>query len=428
MKISFVGLGKLGCGMFATLAKHHDIVGIDKNPELVKKLQKGIVPYTEKDLQEMLDINKERIRVTTDITKVAETDATFIMVPTPSDESGGFSSEYVEKAVLEVGRNIPDTKKYHLVVVCSTLIPGTMEEKIRPVLERSSNRTVGKDIGLCYNPEFMAIGNVIDDFINPDFVIIGETDEKAGKILEDIYSFKKLINYFASFHHMSLYNAELSKVANNAYVAMKMSFANTIGEICEGMPTGDAEKVLSALGSDTRIGKKYLNSGLSYGGPCFPRDSRAFTYSANKYGIRAHLSEMTDIVNIEHINRTVSKILQILSKEGTNKISVLGLTYKPDTMIVEESAASKIVKILMREGIKVRSYDPGALVTTAKSVKECLADAKVCFIATPWNEFKELKKYDFQVMKENPVIIDAWGIQNQLQHDKDIEYILLGKN
>ena len=213
MKISFIGLGKLGCCMFASLAQHFEIVGIDKNPEIIKQLQKGIAPHPEKDLQELLEFNKKNITATMDCTKISETDVTFIMVPTPSDSSGGFSSEYVEKAVLEVGRNIPDTKDYHLVVVCSTLIPGTMEEKIRPVLERASNRKVGekpymtfqtidhkkvaiekKPIGLCYNPEFMAIGNVINNFNHPDFVIIGESDQRAGKILESIYS--KIIYQF----------------------------------------------------------------------------------------------------------------------------------------------------------------------------------------------------------------------------------------
>lgn len=470
MKISFVGLGKLGCCMFASLAKHYEVVGIDINEHIIKSLQEGKSPYPEPELQELLNTVKNNITVTNTHEAVKDTDVTFIMVPTPSDENGGFSSEYVEQAILEVGRNISDEKEYHLIVVCSTLIPGTMEETIRPLLEQASNRIVGdkkrhwktklngkeygvvkKPIGLCYNPEFMALGNVIHDFNYPEFIIIGESDKRAGDLLEEIYQKIAPINEsadigfneYGSFrytplHRMSLYNAELAKIANNAYVAMKMSFANTIGEICEGMPTGNATHVLNALGDDSRIGNRYLQAGLSFGGPCYPRDSRAFTYTANKYGIRAHIAEMIDVVNIEHINRVVSKILQILSKKGTNKISILGVTYKPDTIVVEESASMKIIEKLIAEGIIVTAYDPsislellplpGLTYRVANSVQKCLEYAEVVFIATPWNEFKNLTKNDFKTMKEHPVVIDAWGIQKQLSHDTEIEYHELGVN
>lgn len=440
MKISFVGLGKLGCCMALSLAsKGFHVLGVDLNRELVDKLNKGKAPHFEPGLEELIEDSKDWFQATTDIRKIVDTDVTFIMVPTPSDINGGYSTEYVETAALEVGRYISAKKSYHTVIITSTVIPGSIDYKIIPILERASGRKIGNSLGVCHVPEFMAIGNVIWDFINQDYVIIGESDKRAGGIVEEVY--RQLFRGSTKevpFYHMGLRNAELSKVANNAYVAMKMSFANTIAEICENMPSGNAREVLNALGADRRIGNPYLKPGLAFGGPCYGRDSYAFMFTANKYGAQAHLAQMTDVVNLHQTERMVTAILKALSDAGTNKLAMLGITYKPDTILTEDSAALKIAEKLIKEGIQIRVYDPSFKfemnnlpvvpgLTYEKDIIEVLRNAEVCFIATPWSEFYTIMKQDFRHMKpEKPILIDAWGIQQQLRNDPSIDYREVG--
>jgi len=464
MKISVIGLGKLGATTLAVLAsKGFEVIGIDINKETVDMINKGIPPVYEPGLKELLSENLERITATMDPTKIAETDMTIIIVPTPSTEEGGFSTEYVEKAILEIGRNIPSKKEYHNVVVTSTVLPGSMETIIKPLLERTSNRRVGdktvsekikingedkiikkKPIGLCYNPDFIALGDIINGLLKPDMVLIGESDEKAGDMIEQMHNgltwkrdtHSQIVSY-APIHRMSLYNAELAKISLNAYITMKISFANTIAEICEGMPTGNSEQVLQAIGSDRRVGKEYLRGGLSYSGPCFPRDNRAFMFTATKYGSQSLISQMVDLVNTQQIERMVTYILKALSEVGTNKLSVLGLTYKPGTVVTEESASLKIIQKLLREGIEIAVYDPAPAyvdlpmisgLVFSKSIPQVLLHAEVCFIATPWDQFKTISKEMFlNCMKEKPTIIDAWGIQSQLQYDSDFDYREIGR-
>lgn len=275
-KISIVGLGKLGaCTLVALASKGFEVIGIDVNKDTVDKINKGIPPIYEPALEPLLKLYKDRIKATIYHEEIKETDMTIFIVPTPSLPDGSFSTEYLEAAILETGRCLPDSKKYHNFVVTSTVLPGDMETKIKPLLEQCTNKKVGKELGLCYNPDFIALGNVINGLLSPDMVLIGESDPRAGDMVEQMHIHltgveitEKLSVSQTPIHRMSLYNAELAKISLNAYVTMKISFANTITQICGEMPTGDAEKVLNAIGDDTRIGKKCLKSGLSFGGPC----------------------------------------------------------------------------------------------------------------------------------------------------------------
>lgn len=454
MKISIVGIGKLGVVYLATLAsKGFEVIGIDINKEIVDKVNQGEAPIYEPGLAKLLKENKSRITATTNHSVIKDTDMTIILVSTPSLPTGDFSTEYVEAAVLEIGRSIPSDKEYHNVVVSSTVLPKSIMEKIKPVLERASGRKVGDRLGLCYNPEFIAIGNIINGILRPDFVLIGESDKRAGDMVEAMWKqlteepIKDRIGDIipntsvssVPIHRMSCYNAELVKIGLNAYLTMKISFANTITEICENMPSGNAEKVLTAIGSDSRVGQKFLKPGLGYGGPCLPRDSRAFLFSANRYNVQAPLSQVTDVINIKQIKRIATKILEILSQIGTNKLSVLGLTYKSDAPLVEESASLKIIQKLLDEGIEICVYDPSFQLSIiydlptisglifSENLEQCLSDANVCFIGTPWKEFQEITKNDFlKYMRDKPIIIDGWGIQKDLYHDPEIDYYQIG--
>ena len=312
-------------------------------------------------------------------------------------------------------------------------------KQIQDLLEKTSGKTCGTDFGLCYNPDFIALGSVVRDFLNPDMILIGESDKKAGNILESVH--KSLINSTPKIHRMNFYNAELTKIALNSYCTLKITFANTLAEICENMPSGNVDQVTDALGDDSRIGRKYLKGGLSYGGPCFPRDNRAFAKSAEKFGCTTPLAVRTDQINDYHRNERIpSKLIALLKEHKIKKLSILGLTYKTDTQLVEESAAIAIINALIKEDMQLSIYDPAGMEEAKKeitdldkiyfagSAKECLTGAKICFIATPWQEFKSMSKKDFlNTMSSKPIIFDGWNLYS-FEKDDDIKYIRIGKN
>ena len=338
MKISVVGLGKLGSPIVAVLAaKGYDVIGIDTNPLFVEKINQHVAPVEEPLLQEMLTEHKARISATTDWSKaIGESDMTTVIVPTPSGADGAFRNDYVLSVMDEVGRVLTHKSGYHLVVVHSTTMPGSVGGPIRNALERASGRKVGPDLGLCYNPEFIALGDVINGLLHPDFVLIGESDKKAGDILEELYG--NVVGPNANVARMNFVNAELTKISVNTYVTMKISFANMLGEICDRLEGADVSVVADAIGRDTRIGKKYLKPAVGYGGPCFPRDTIAFGRVAHLVGGTADLALSTDVINRRQVLRLTETISDMIPAGGA--AAVLGLSYKPGTPVIEKFRGS----------------------------------------------------------------------------------------
>jgi len=440
MNVSVVGLGKIGSCLLACLAnKGFDVIGVDLNKEIVDKINRKEAPFPESHLQEILDDNN--IQATTNMMDIADTDMAFIRVATPSNPDGSFNSEYVETAVAEICRVIPNDKEYYAIVNTSTVMPGTMKEIIEPLVEQVSNRKIGKNIGLCYMPDFVALGSVIQDLLNPDVIIIGESDKKVGDVLS--YVVGKLMaspTCKTKIHRMNFYNAETAKLATNNYLSMKISFTNTITEYCENIPDGDAQKVLDAVGDDSRIGKKFMKPGLGAGGFCFPRDQRAFVKSAIAKGIMPRLHHAVDKVN-DCVDKRISvKLKRMMEKEKTNKIAILGITYKPDTPYTKESTVLKIIENLATDSeIDISVYDPSLTIkgTTTlnvndeigfyeigffEEVEECLKNAEIVFIGTPWKEFKNIDKKLFK----NKTVIDSFGILKKLENESDMNYIRIG--
>ena len=257
----------MGSPIVAVLAAQgYEVVGLDANRVFVEKINSHIAPVEEPGLQELLTEHRARISATTDWAKaIGRTDMTTIIVPTPSGADGAFRNDYVLSVMDEVGRELARKSGYHLVVVNSTTMPGSVGGPIRQRLERASGRKVGPDLGLCYNPEFIALGDVISGLLHPDFILIGESDKKAGDLLESVY--RKVVGSHANVARMNFVNAELTKISVNTYVTMKISFANMLGEICDHLEGADVSVVADAIGRDTRIGKKYLKPAVGYGGP-----------------------------------------------------------------------------------------------------------------------------------------------------------------
>ena len=436
--ISVFGIGKLGFPLVACLAsKGYRVIGFDVNPETIKSVNERRPLIYEPGLAELLQKPGD-ISASSDYNyAVDNSEATFMVVPTPSLEDGSFTTKYAEAAAEQIAAGVKNKSSYHLVVLTSTVLPGDTEARIKTILEKVSGKKCGPDFGLCYSPEFIALGSVIRDFLNPDVILIGESDEKSGDLLSEIY--RKVCDNNPPIVRTNIYSAELAKISLNSYVTMKISFANTLAELCEKIPGGDTEAVTSLLGHDSRIGRKYLSGGLAYGGPCFPRDNKAFANFARKVGCEARLSEATDRENEHQNERIVALVKQKLGKIKGRKIAILGLTYKPNSEVVEESAAVKITGNLLKKGAILSVYDPAGMANSRKilgdkgihyagDAKECLKDTEFCILATPWKEFKNLQPDDFTANMKRPILLDCWRFFDRSEFSKKVKYLAIGLN
>jgi UDPglucose 6-dehydrogenase len=251
-------------------------------------IQEGRPPVKEPYLAEMIAANRERLSATENYeAAILSTEATFIIVPTPSEPDGTFTLRYVMSTAEKIGAALRKKQGWHLVVLSSTVMPGSTGDRLLPALERHSGKKCGVDFGLCYNPEFIALGSVIRDMLKPDMILIGESDTRSGDILEKFYS--GVCESNPQIQRMNFVNAELTKLSVNTFVTTKISYANMLAQVCETLPGADADVVTAALGCDSRIGPKYLKGALGYGGPCFPRDNVAFSALARTNGVPAPL-------------------------------------------------------------------------------------------------------------------------------------------
>src|SRR5713101_5036445 len=428
--VSVIGLGKLGspmAGCFA--ARGFQVIAADLDPQKVDAISRGVPPVHEPGLTELLLESKGRLSATQDTeAAVRDSDATFIVVGTPSEPDGGFSLRYVLPTCEAVGRALRNKNSFHLVVLTSTVMPGSTGGEIKSVLERVSGKRCGEDFGLCYSPEFIALGTVIRDFYNPDFLLVGESDRRTGDILSDIYS--RTCKNSPAIARMNFINAEITKLAVNTFITTKISYANMLARLCERLPEADVNVVTSALGLDSRIGSKYLKGAVSYGGPCFPRDNRAFASLATRVGAFSDLAETTDRFNRAQVKWIAEIVKQ--HRAGSGAIGVLGLTYKPDTDVVEESFGLLLSQTLAGAGLPVIVFDPEAdasrvlashpSIQTARSAEECINRAEVVILATPWAEFSKLSAEKWN----QKTVIDCWGALASLESGAGVRYVRLG--
>jgi len=434
MKLSIIGLGKLGAPMAAVMAhKGHTVVGVDVNPAFVEAIQQGRAPVKETGLVQMIQANRERLSATESYEEaILATDVTFIIVPTPSGSDGKFSMDFVLKAAGKIGEALRKKSTWHLVVLSSTVMPGSMETILLPALERFSGKRCGPDFGLCYNPEFIALGSVVRDMLNPDMILIGESDTRSGGILETLYT--GVCESGPRIQRMNFVNAELTKLSVNTFVTTKISYANMLAQVCETLPGADVDVVTAAIGCDSRIGQKYLKGALGYGGPCFPRDNVAFSAMARTNGVPALLAEATDEMNRRQVPRLAALILSRLPAGGT--AGVLGLSYKPNTEVIEESQGVGLAKELVALGVRVTVYDPLAMpnaraqlgdrVAYAATAPACAAEADVLAVTTPWAEFRNLRPEDLRRSGGRPTVLDCWRILPRESFETAAEYLTLG--
>jgi UDPglucose 6-dehydrogenase len=415
-RVSVIGLGKLGAPLAAVLASRgFTVIGLDVNKAFVDAMNAGKMPIVEPQLNELIAANKVRLSATIDANEIVQkSDASFVIVPTPSDSTGFFSNRFVLQAMETLGKALRNKKGYHVVVITSTVMPGTTGSEIKAALEAASGRKVGPDLGLCYNPEFIALGSVVRDMLYPDSILIGESDAKAGDMLETIYL--QLCAKKPPVQRMNFVNAELTKISVNTYVTTKISYANMLADLCDRLPGADVDVVTKALGADSRIGAKYLKGAMGYGGPCFPRDNVAFAALARKIGARADVAEATDRVNNHQVER-VTGLVAKFARAGT-RIALLGLSYKPHTPVVEESHSVKIAARLADAGYVVTVHDPlaqdsalavlGDKVVEASSLDSAVCDCDLLIVATGWPDYKAIDPAWCKRNGERLTILDLW--------------------
>ena len=438
-RISVIGMGYVGlCTAIAFASRGYSVIASETDIEKVDKISRGIPPFHEPGLKEALaEVLKNGLLkcIASTENAVLNTDITFITVGTPSMLDGSIDLRYIKSSAREIGSVLSDKDSYHLVVVKSTVIPGTTENVIKPILEESSGKKCGIDFGLCVNPEFLREGSALHDFFNPDRIVIGEYDRKSGDVLETLYR-EFYAEKMPPMIRTTPVNAELIKYANNAFLAVKISFINTIANICERIPGADVTVVAKGIGLDKRIGPSFLNAGLGYGGSCLPKDLRALIQYSKSLGYEPKLLEAVESVNNSQPRRAIELCKKLLGELKGKRVAILGLAFKPNTDDVREAPSIMIIRQLLKEGAKVVAYDPAAIpnakaifkddIEYASSAIECLKNADCCILVTEWEEFKKLKPEDFIQNMRTPILLDGRRLFDSEEFSRKIRFMAIG--
>lgn len=419
MDISIVGTGYVGLPAGAGLASRgNNITCVDIDEEKVEKINSGECPIYEEDLPELLEkvVSNGSLKATTNTEKaVRESEITFLAVGTPMNEDGSINLDYIKKATEDAAHGIEDKDEYHVFVVKSTVVPTTTEEEIIPIIEEVSGKKVGEGFGVCMNPEFLREGTALNDFLEPDRIVIGELDEKSGNILEKVYS-----EFDAPILRTSLKAAELIKYASNSLLATKISFINEIGNLCKELGI-DIYEVADGVGLDSRIERSFLDSGAGFGGSCFPKDVRALASFMNENNVEPRILNDTIQVNQDQKTKLVELLKDKMDLEGKT-VAVLGLAFKPGTDDIRQSPAIDIISELKDKGAKVKAYDPKAIenmkerhsnIEYSESYQEAIMDSDAALLVTDWEEFNNISREDMKTMKQ-PLLIEGRRIENDI--------------
>ncbi len=353
LSVSIFGLGYVGSVSAACFASMgHKVIGVDVSHAKVEMLDSGRTPIIEARMSELVADAKKRglLRATTDATEaVLNSDVSFVCVGTPSLKNGKLDLGHIESVAREIGTAIRQKKAPHVFVLRSTVLPGTTETVVLPILERESGKKCGQDFTVCYNPEFMREGSAVADFLNPPYTILGASDTNHLAPLRELYK-----DVPATLYETTIPVAEMVKYFSNCYHALKVGFANEMGTMCKHLGV-DAQAVTKIFTSDTKlnISSAYLSPGFAFGGSCLPKDLRAITYKAKELDLKLPVLESLMPSNAEHVDRAVDMVMST----GKKKIAQLGLSFKAGTDDLRESPQVQLIKRLMGEGLEVRVWD-----------------------------------------------------------------------
>lgn len=433
MKVSVIGLGKLGLPLAAVLAEAgHKVFAYDANEELLDNLRRNTFESKEPGLVELLSEYRSNIFIVDSINEsVLNSELTFIIVPTPSMSDGNFDNQLVTKVLEEISQTLKIKTEFHVIDVVSTVMPGSCNDVFIPLLEIRSGKKLNEHFGLCYNPEFIALGSVIKNMRNPDMHLIGASNSKSGETLE--IALKSVTGTQIPSRIMNLKEAELVKISVNNFVTTKISFANMLMQIADKLGGVDVDVVTDAIGLDSRIGRKYLRGGTSFGGPCFPRDTRAMSTLLSKLELSSAIPEATSSVNQEHNEFLVEKLLSQIGSEG--HVGLIGYSYKPDTSVYEESTGLKLVEILINHGKSVSVWEPfiksrDFINSNAVFFFESLSDLSNCGALIITRELTQAEISELIKQIESGLVLDPWRqISDTLQKafKPGVVYVPLGR-
>ena len=355
LRVGVIGLGKLGLPLAATFANSDfPVLGIDQNVDLISQLNLGNFDYGEPGLNTYLHNSRANMKFSNDFSKLNSVDIVYLIVPTPSDESGFFVNDFLISAIKKIGEAWKNCDHYRTLVIVSTVMPGSTRNSLIPVLEDATGESTGTKLNVIYAPEFIAIGSVIRDLEHPDLLLIGASTEDAAKDHSRIMS--KIVKSSAIRRLLNLEEAEMVKILINNFITTKITFANQIAELTDFVPGTNQELIAEAIGLDTRIGRKYLKPGLGFGGPCFPRDTRALAAFAKAHGWKSELAVAVEEVNGRQPEVIARRILR--NYPDIKKVGVYGLSYKEGSSLLEESQALELSKVLLRMNVGVLVFDP----------------------------------------------------------------------
>ena len=435
LKISIIGgTGYVGLTTAACLAfKGHTVYSVGRNIEKINKINNGIATVYEECLSDILRsaISKGLLFATEDHQKaLMNSSIIFICVGTPSKEDGSIDLSQIKTASEQIGESLKKKKDYCVIVVKSTVVPGTTEEFVIPLIEEKSKKEAGVDFGVCMNPEFLREGSAVKDFLYPkeQGIVIGELDKRSGDSLFKIYE-----DFDAKILRTTLRGAEMIKYARNSYLAKDISFANEIANLCRKLGV-DYNEVKIGMEMDSRIGRgRFLNAGIGFGGSCFPKDVKALIAKAKSVGVELGVLERTLLVNEIQPLLMINMLKEFFKSIKGHKIAVLGLAFKKGTDDMRESRSIPIIRALQKEEALIYAFDPQATARSkeifgdeiyyALTAEEALANAEACLIVTDWPQFSNPKLYNHM---KGRIIIDGRRILDPENLSSSFVYRAIG--
>jgi UDPglucose 6-dehydrogenase len=443
--VSILGTGFIGlCSAACFAQKEIKVIASTHNRKKAEMINSGVAPFYEANLQEIMDEIKrdkpELLSCSLDpVNAVLETDISMITQGTPMREDKSINLGYIESTAREIGEALKQKDSYHLVVVRSTVVPGTTRNLVGKLITEVSEKISGKDFGLCMQPEFLAEGSSISDTIHPDRIVIGELDEKSGTMLQEFYE------YFYGDHlnhcpilRMNLESAELVKYGNNCLLSTKISYANEFANFAELVPNVDVGQVMKGVGLDYRINSRFLGAGVGFGGSCFHKDVNAIKAWSKSKGYTSRLLEAILGINDDQAIHIVDIAEELAGKLVGKKITLLGLAFKPGTDDMREAASIRVVNELIKRGVNdIVGYDPKANKTAenelgnkikyAKDIDEALKDSECAFLITEWDEFKNLKPDYFKKLMKSPNLVDGRRVYDFDEFNKSLPFRVIGR-
>ena len=436
MNIAVVGLGFVGLSISSVLAsKNYNVVGIDIDNQKCSDIRNGVLPLFEPDLENTLRVGlKKKLTISDNFSLIKNCDMIFVTVGTPQKSNGAIELSMIKKATTTIGQIIRKSKKNPIIFIKSTVVPGTAQNVILPILEKKSGKKANKGFGIISNPEFLQESNAIRATKYPHAIVLGG---KQSKYMKKAKMFFSKIHPNVPIVITNFQTAEMIKYANNSFLATKISFINQLSNICQNIPGTNIDDIAKIIGLDSRIGKLFLNAGPGYGGSCLPKDISALINFANKIGVNPILLNAVKNTNREQMSNIVSLMKKILGGITSKRITILGTAFKPNTDDIRDSKSIELIKKLLKNKSKITIHDPKAIENTKKifgekilyatSITDALNKSQCVIIMTHWKQYDTLNNNSIKQMNRK-IIIDCRRVLVKKELDAKYYAIGIGKS